>query len=173
MHALPTDAHAFPPAQDIQCTQYQLSIHMRLRESGLAQRIAAGPDTLPWVFDYIPPWQRRVMQPRRPSTPEQLAVHVMRHLAWYLEPPRPTTINPWRRVTAFLTKVAVIAVCTALILWYGPGPPTSLVVLLFAAVLTGFPFRSLIYDLHEDDLQHDIRCAEFYHYLIDAYSDEG
>ena len=173
MHAVPTDAHTIPPAQDSQCTQYQLRIHMLLRDSGLAQRIAAGPDALPWIYDHIPPWQRRIIQPRRPSTPEQMAVHVMRHLEWYLEPPRPAAINPWRRLTTFLTKLAAIVVCTALILWYGPGPPTSLIVLFFAAVLTGFPFKSLIYDLHEDDLHYDIRCAEFYCYLIDAYTDEG
>jgi hypothetical protein len=93
MIAMPEEAHSIPPATTINCPEHQLQLHMRLRQSGLAQRIAAGPDTLPSIYDYSPRWQHGLAGPDRPRTPEQLAVHVMHHLEWYLEPPRPVSIG--------------------------------------------------------------------------------
>lgn len=173
---MPADAHRIPPAQDIQGSQYQLDIHMKLRDSGLAERIAAGPDALPWIYDYYSNWSRSLAEEPRPQSPAQLAVHVMRHLEWYLEAPKPVRPNPVQRTRAWLIRLAAVglaALCLMLVAlaWIGGLTlPSKLVIGAMAALGVYLLIRGVQATLAED-ARHDIRCAVFYDYLVDTYTD--
>ena len=176
MHALPTDAAAIPPAGDTPDDQYRLEIRSRLKHSGLAQRIVAGPEALPWVHDYFTHWARAFTEPARPRSPEQLAVQVMRHLEWYLAPPQLMRPDLRERTRACLIALvaaglAALGLMVVWIAWFGALTlPSKLVLCAFAALTVWMVVRQRT-GIVAADTRHDIRCAEFYRYLIETYRD--
>lgn len=148
----------------------RLKIRRRLERSQLAQRIAGGADMLPSIEDYMPlllrPFLNRTYR-RRPGT---LAVHVMEHLRWYLCPPRQVVmrelsiLNPPRSMLIFLLGSVLLGALAIIIdgarVFFGGAA----VLLLLGWIICGLEYTGQVQD-------YDIRCAEFFRYLVDTYAD--
>ncbi len=148
--------------------QHELKLRKELRaklhNSGLAQAIAAGPDSMPSRFDYLPRWQQLISKHNAPKTLEQLAIHVMFNLDWYLDNPKPASMfHRAHKITLWLS-------------------------LSFACSISGFMFRELtigiiflliavlifVIPALADSIRGDVdlvKQSEFYLYLLECYGE--
>lgn len=72
--------------------EYSTELRKRLDRSGLAQMIAAGPDSLPDIYAAMNPWLRSLTVLNKPHNHTQLVLHVLDFLDWYLDQSQPVPI---------------------------------------------------------------------------------
>jgi hypothetical protein len=163
---------------------YQQQIRRRLDRSSLAQKIAAGTGELPLIFDSMPASARPLDWHSQIISPGELAVHVMRNLEWYLAPATAVRLlrpGEWLRRHGLSLFLLVL---TFALLLTGMLTRNSGAVLLgqtlvssnaaFIAALPAFLLAVIVFcleSLRTGD-SYDIRCAEFFRYLVDTYADE-
>lgn len=163
---------------------YQQQIRHGLTHSGLAQRIAAGTGELPLIFDFMPRELKPLDWRSRIETPGALAVHVMRNLEWYLAPPAPVRLfrpGEWLRrygASLFFLTVGMLLLLAGILM---DGPAAALlgqILIKDSAAFTtalGFILVALIafcLEFLQQGNSYDIRCAEFFRHLVDAYADQ-
>jgi len=163
---------------------YQLQIRRRLERSSLAQKIAAGTDELPLIFDFMPRSARPLDWHSQVETPGALAVHVMRNLEWYLAPAAPVRLfrpGAWLRRHGWslflLALILALLLTDMLTLSSGTVPagqiPVSARPALAVALLLIIPTVILFgLELLSRSDSYDVRCAEFFRYLVETYADK-
>jgi hypothetical protein len=146
-----------------------------LERAGLAQAIAAGNYALPNIYESVPRLWRGVAQNYRPRKPEDVALHVLTHLGWYLLPgsvPRLQSLGALRRVGLWLLLAAAPLAAMLLLLWI-----SRWLFVIAACVLPWFILRLLAWvsritaPLFEQGQTSDTEALCFFIYLRDAYSD--
>ena len=164
------DPLAVPPALH----DYQNWLHQRLRDSGLAKALAAGPDFLPDITVELPPFWRYVARLTAPRSYRRLTEQVAHNLAWYLgegTPPVTWTHKLYRSLAPalFLTALLLLSLLGATDLL----KQSWAAIVLFSCTLFAFTFG--IVSLYEQDTSGRFRanCAELYAYLLEAYAEPG
>lgn len=74
-----------PGSYNPELTEYREELRRELAGSGLAQQLLSGLDALPDMQEGLPRFLRGWYRLMRPRSYEQLALHVLRHLEWYLQ----------------------------------------------------------------------------------------
>jgi hypothetical protein len=163
---------------------FQQRVRDELERSGLAQKIAAGTAELPLIFDYMPRELKPLDWHSQIATPGALAVHVMRHLEWYLKPAGPIHMlwgSAWlKRHRISLQFLAYALFSLAVGIWSKTSTNflssiglAGTAFLLYGTVLFFLiAFTSWLVEQDKSAAQEDIRCAEFFRYLVDTYADE-
>lgn len=163
---------------------FQQRVRHELERSSLAQRIPAGTAEVPLIFDYMPRELRPLDWRSQIETPGALAVHIMRNLEWYLLPPaRVRLFQPgeWLRrygASLFFLAVALMMLLAGILMGEtdsvllgqtqfrdSTGFVGAVAFFLVALIAFGLEFQEL-------GVSYDARCAEFFRYLLDAYSDK-
>jgi len=152
--------------------QYRARIRRLLDGSGLALLIPGGEGLVPDITAAMPqPW-RTLARFSRPRNHAQLALTIMRHLNWYLDPHQPP-IMPFRLHQAAATiAIVLLIICWRLVpmllefmyqFWL-PG-------LALAFALLGGLFLWISTAQADGTFMERTNRNEFYRYLCRAYSD--
>lgn len=145
-------------------------LRRQLEQSGLAQRIAGGADMLPSIEAYMPLLLRPFLNRTYRRSPGTLAAHVMEHLHWYLRPPRRVVLrelsmlNPPRSSLIFLLGSILLGAIAIIDDDVSALFGGAALLLMLAWIICGLEYTGQVQD-------YDIRCAEFFRYLVDTYSD--
>lgn len=153
--------------------QYRSRIRRQLERSGLAMLLPGGEGLVPDITAAMPqPW-RSLARFNRPRTHAQLALTVMRHLNWYLDPAQPA-VMPFRLHKAAATLAIVLLIIswrlvpmlldTLYVLWL-PG-------LALAFMVLGGLFLWIATAQADGTFMDRVNRIEFYRYLCEAYRDE-
>lgn len=150
--------------------RHRQEMRRRLERSQLAQKLAGGADMLALIDDFLPRWWRPLQDRIHTRSPGALAVHVMKHLDWYLQPPRPVRLidlaTHWRiHRKSYLAMLAALLVVTLGALL----DIQAFFVIGAILLLLGFLSWGMQHLCHI--LDHDTLCSEYFRYLVDTYSD--
>ena len=177
--AIPAGTRGGPALDDPRNTlqalyDYQLWVHRRLRESGLAKGLAAGEAFLPDITVELPQFWRYLARLFAPRNYRQLALQVLGNLAWYLgEDCQPVT--PVHKAQAALPPTLLMTGLALLPLMLGTNLGTMPwpVILLAAIILAAFVFCIACFWGQDTTGRHSVNCAELYSYLLESYAEPG
>ncbi|MBN2081491.1 hypothetical protein JW859_04695 [bacterium] len=152
--------------------QYRWQIRHRLANSGLALFIPAAEGGLPDIHAELPKLWRFLAWLTRPRSHPRLAVHVMKHLNWYLDLGKPA-IPPYR-IHFWITLAAIFAVIFGQrTYWYLADLLTQYSELGLGLLFAGGAGLLLWIITAQIDgrFMERVNCEEFGHYLLRAYTD--
>lgn len=148
--------------------QRMLRLREQLRESGLAQMLAGGESFMPDITLSADPLSKGWYRLLRPRSYEQLALHLVRNLDWYLDQRQQVQSGPLSYVALAAVFILVAMLTGGVFAIFNAGGIALFVsglISLGAAVWGGVMSMPNPQEMAENRF-------ELYHYLAEAYRDQ-